>query len=229
MSALKKILVVDDDPVIGKSFDRVLSGKGYAVITAASGEEAMAKLKNEHYDAVFADIKMPGISGLDVAEQVKASQPWMPVVIITGFGSPGNEARAEAAGVSDFVRKPLTPEMIEQMAAKTTVNSPEVPQDPVKEVAEEPVLAPTTKRNVFKDVAMFLLAPFIGLLYLLTFPVVGFGIMAYTLYKGSKTARTIMQIIAAPFVTIAFVTIGPIVGLGMMAYFGTKAWFKMLA
>lgn len=50
MSVIRKILVVDDDPVVGKSFDRVLSSKGYAVITAANGEEALLKLNNEHYD-----------------------------------------------------------------------------------------------------------------------------------------------------------------------------------
>ena len=75
MSTPKKILVVDDDPVIGKSFDRVLSGKGYAVITAADGEEALRKLSSETYDVVFTDIRMPGMSGLEVAERVKASQP----------------------------------------------------------------------------------------------------------------------------------------------------------
>ena len=73
MSALRKILVVDDDPVVGKSFDRVLAGKGYAVITASNGEEALHKLSNENYDVVFTDIKMPGMSGLEVAERVKAS------------------------------------------------------------------------------------------------------------------------------------------------------------
>jgi DNA-binding LytR/AlgR family response regulator len=56
--------VVDDDPVVGKSFDRVLSGKGYAVITARDGEEALSKLSSETYDLVFTDIKMPGMSGL---------------------------------------------------------------------------------------------------------------------------------------------------------------------
>ena len=50
MSALHKVLVVDDDPVVGKSFDRVLSGKGYAVITASSGQEALDKLETENYD-----------------------------------------------------------------------------------------------------------------------------------------------------------------------------------
>jgi CheY-like chemotaxis protein len=79
MNTLPRVLVVDDDPVIGQSFDRVLSGKGYAVITASNGEEALRKLKDESYDVVFADIKMPGMSGLEVAERIKASQPWLPV------------------------------------------------------------------------------------------------------------------------------------------------------
>ena len=53
MNTLKKVLVVDDDPVIARSFDRVLSGKGYAVITARDGDEALRKLRDEKYDVVF--------------------------------------------------------------------------------------------------------------------------------------------------------------------------------
>ena len=118
MGALRKVLVVDDDPVVGRSFDRVLSGKGYAVITAGSAAEALKKLDTENYDVVFTDIKMPGMNGLEMAEQVRQQRPWLPVVIVTGYGSPGNEARAEAAGVSGFLRKPLSPEMIESSAEK---------------------------------------------------------------------------------------------------------------
>ena len=124
MSALRKILVVDDDPVVGKSFDRVLTGKGYAVITAQTGEEALLKLNNEHYDLVFTDIKMPGMSGLEVAERVRASQPWLPVVVVTGYGTSAYEARAEAAGVSGFLNKPLSPAMIEESAEKALHHVP---------------------------------------------------------------------------------------------------------
>ena len=112
MKTLPRVLVVDDDPVIARSFDRVLSGKGYAVITAGDGEEALRKLKSENYDVVFTDIKMPGMDGVEVAERIKASQPWLPVVIITGYGTEANETRADAAGVSGFLRKPLTPDMV---------------------------------------------------------------------------------------------------------------------
>ena len=102
MTALRKILVVDDDPAVCKSFDRVLTNKGYAVITAESGEEALRKLNEEKYDLVYTDIRMPGMSGLEVAENVKARRPWTPVVIITGYGTDAAEARAKAAGVSSF-------------------------------------------------------------------------------------------------------------------------------
>jgi CheY-like chemotaxis protein len=71
----------DDDPVVGKSFDRVLSPKGYAVIHAASGAEALARLETENYDMVYTDIKMPEMDGIEVAKRIKASCPWLPVVI----------------------------------------------------------------------------------------------------------------------------------------------------
>jgi len=87
MSALHKVLVVDDDPVVAKSFDRVLSHEGYVVVTARNGTEALDKLEQGDYDVVYTDIKMPGMDGLELAERVKARRSWTPVVIITGHGT----------------------------------------------------------------------------------------------------------------------------------------------
>ena len=228
MSTLKKILVVDDDPVIGKSFDRVLSGKGYAVITAADGDEALRKLSTETYDVVFTDIRMPGMSGLEVAERVKASQPWLPVVIVTGYGTGENEARATAAGVAGFLRKPLSPEMIEgttEMALAATAAAPaEAAAAPAPAAAEAKV------ESRVRNVALFFAAPFIGLAYLLAFPVVGLGMLAWTAGKAvmkNDKVRPIACLIAAPFITLAFVTIGPIVGLGALIWIGGKALLKV--
>ena len=128
MDALHKVLVVDDDPAVRKSIDRVLSGKGYAVITAENGEEALRKLNEEKYDLVYTDIRMPGISGLEVAEHVKAQRAWTPVVIITGYGTDAAEARAKAAGVSAFVHKPLSPEVIEDSARDAMAASAVAPK-----------------------------------------------------------------------------------------------------
>jgi len=226
MSTLKKILVVDDDPVIGKSFDRVLSGKGYAVITAANGEEALGKLRSEAYDLVFTDIKMPGISGIEVAERVKASQPWLPVVIVTGYGSGDNEARATAAGVAGFLRKPLSPDMIEGTTERALAAGAAAPA----EAAAATAPAAATAESRVKNVALFFAAPFIGLAYLLAFPVIGLGMLAWIAGKAAvknDKVRPIAFLIAAPFITLAFVTIGPIVGLGALLWIGGKALLKV--
>ena len=116
MKTLRKVLVVDDDPVVGKSFDRVLSGRGYAVVTASDGAEALRKIAAEEYDLVFTDIRMPGMDGIAVAEHIRDRQPWLPVVIVSGYATDENEARARAAGVSTVLHKPLSPAMIEDSA-----------------------------------------------------------------------------------------------------------------
>src|SRR3970282_1351397 len=116
MTTQGRVLGVDDDPVVAKSFDRVLSGKGYAVISARDGPEALEKLAGGNYDAIFADIRMPGMDGLEMAARVKATQPWLPVVIVTGYGSPASEARAKEIGVAGFLNKPVSPEKIEGRA-----------------------------------------------------------------------------------------------------------------
>ncbi len=249
MSALRKVLVVDDDPVVGKSFDRVLSAKGYAVITAGNAQEALNKLDAEDYDVVFTDIKMPGMSGLEMAEQVKQRRPWLPVVIVTGYGSPGNEARAEAAGVSGFLRKPLSPEMIEDSAQKALSEkdaaahgAAAAPADTQADVIPAQSGAQSVAR-VVKNVALFLAAPFVGLAYILAFPIVGLGMLAWMAMqaqqKKSAEAATLQAaaessvlkstavFLAAPFIGLVYVIVGPIVGLAALIWFGFQAWGKL--
>jgi CheY-like chemotaxis protein len=182
METLKKVLVVDDDPVVGRSFDRVLSARGYAVITASDGAEALDKLAREDYDVVYADIKMPGMDGLEVAARVKAKSPWLPVVIVTGYGSDANEARAKDIGVAAFLRKPLSPEMIETSAREALHAPTGAAAAPAAIEVELPEIAPSTLRKAAlfaRNVGLFLVAPFIGLAYALAFPFIGLGLIAW--------------------------------------------------
>jgi len=230
MTALHRVLVVDDDPAVRKSFDRVLSGKGYAVITAESGEEALRKLNEEKYDLVYSDIRMPGMSGLEVAENVKARRPWTPVVIITGYGTDVAEARAKAAGVSSFLHKPLSPEMIEGSA-----------RDVLAAASAEPVIATATAEaaeeapagSALMNVALFFVAPFIGLAYIIAFPFYGLGVLA--LLAGRLAAKTetvkyvagmfkhVAMMITASFVGLAYVVLFPFIGLAMLLWLAGKA------
>ncbi len=234
MNATRKVLVVDDDPVVSKSFDRVLSGKGYAVITAKSGEEALRKLGEENYDLVYTDIRMPGMSGLEVAETVKARRPWTPVVIITGYGTEEAEIRAKAAGVSSFMHKPLSPEMIEgsaRDALAAPVAAPQAAAAPIE--AEAPRAESAGVAGTLKNIALFVAAPFIGLAYVIALPFVGFAVLAYMAARAAaelaavraafRPLRTVGMMIAAPFIGLAFVAFFPFVGLAMLAWMGGRA------
>ena len=217
MTALRKLLVVDDDPVVGASFKRVLSGKGYLVVAAENGQEALDRLKGEKFDAVFTDLRMPGMDGLQVAEEIRSAQPWTPVVIVTGYGSPASEARARACGVSEFLNKPLSPEMIEDSAAKAVRTVFEGTAAPRAEVAQAAPIAPVVPAapaaqvqqprlgalRVLRNMALFLAAPFIGLLYAVLLPFVGIGMLAWLAIKGKKAEAPQAPEQAAPQVALA--------------------------
>jgi DNA-binding NtrC family response regulator len=178
-----QVLVIDDDAVVGRSFDRVLSEKGYEVSTALSGEEALETINETNFDVVFTDIKMPGMDGLEVTKRIKARCPWTPVVVITGYGTEENEAKASVLGASGFVRKPLTPEMIESITLKA-VNDAEKVEEVTQEIQEtvEPsevavageADAPKARNSKIKNVGLFFASPFIALGYVIALPFVGF-------------------------------------------------------
>ncbi len=178
MNATKKVLVIDDDPVVGKSIDRVLSPKGYAVISAANGEEALDRLAREDYDMVYTDIKMPGLSGLEVARRIKASRPWLPVVVVTGYGTEANEAEAKELGVAGFMHKPLSPDLIEGIANEVTRRA--LPQPAVAAAAAP---APKGALHFARNVGLFIVAPFIALVYVVLGPFIGLGMLAYFAIK----------------------------------------------
>lgn len=103
------ILVVDDEESIRDLCARVLTRAGYAVVTAPSGEEAVVRLAQEAFDLLISDIRMPGISGLEVLERAKATFPQIRVVLITGFGTPQMLTRAQQSGADRILTKPFNP------------------------------------------------------------------------------------------------------------------------
>ncbi|ABD70448.1 response regulator receiver domain protein [Rhodoferax ferrireducens T118] len=234
MGALRKVLVVDDDAVVGKSFKRVLSDKGYIVTTAENAHEALKQIREQEFDVVFTDIKMPGMDGVELAEHVKASRPWTPVVIITGYGTAENEVRAKAAGVSDFMRKPLSPEMIEESAAHALLQPaltivPTLQASPVEQSQVEVL----EEKSNFRNIALFLAAPFIGLAYAVFLPLVGLAMLAWIGGKAllqtqaaKKTPaylRNVALFAFAPFIGLAYAIMLPFVGTAMLVWVGAKA------
>ena len=102
-----RILIVDDDEVSCRLFAEVLEGEGHEVHQARSGEEALDRLRKESYDLLMVDVRMPGITGLDVTRAMRQEQPSLPVIVMTAFGSIETAVEAIHEGAYDYVSKPI--------------------------------------------------------------------------------------------------------------------------
>jgi len=102
-----KILVVDDEAPVRESLMRVLEREGHQVVQAASAEEALSILQRESIHLMLSDLKMPGMSGLELLREVKRHAPETEVVLITGHGTIETAVEAIKEGASDFLAKPF--------------------------------------------------------------------------------------------------------------------------
>ena len=104
-----KILIVDDEVIMRESLSGWLERDGHSVQTAASGETAIVKCKQTRFDILLVDIKMEGISGLEVLRRIRESDPDVAVVMITAFGSISTAIEAMKNGAYDYMLKPFDP------------------------------------------------------------------------------------------------------------------------
>jgi signal transduction histidine kinase/FixJ family two-component response regulator len=101
------ILVVDDEKPIRDGCERLLSSRGYLVVTAEDGRKALEILEKTPVNIMLLDLKMPGTSGEEVLEIVRAEHPHIPVIIITGHGTLDTAVECMKRGAYDFVAKPF--------------------------------------------------------------------------------------------------------------------------
>jgi PAS domain S-box-containing protein len=109
---MMKILLIDDEPDILRVLTRSLKADGYAVATALNGADGLALFDNDRTDIVITDIKMPGMSGIEVLKRIKAQDPDTEVIIITGHGDIDSAIEALQYGASDFINKPVRDEAL---------------------------------------------------------------------------------------------------------------------
>ena len=113
-----KILVVDDECHICEMMDEFLSLIGFDVLTATDGEHAIRMFEAEKPDIVFLDIKMPGLSGLDVLRRLRALQRTVGIVMLSAFGDEQTIQKAMDAGADYYLQKPMDfPQVKEILAA----------------------------------------------------------------------------------------------------------------
>jgi len=145
------ILLVDDDPAILEVLAVRLTSEGCTVVTASSGEEALALATTSPPDAVVSDLRMAEMSGLDLLEALHRRWPALPVIILTAHGDISSAVRAIRSGAFDFLEKPydgmkLVRRVRAALRGRDSAPSPEVDGTAAPFVAESPAMREVWRR-----------------------------------------------------------------------------------
>src|SRR3954466_2428771 len=105
-SGLGSILIIDDEAAIRESLETLLDLEGYAIESAESGEEGLARLAARPFDLVLLDFALPDMNGLEVLAEIRDRDPQLAVIMITAYGTVENAVRAVQAGATNFIQKP---------------------------------------------------------------------------------------------------------------------------
>ena len=106
------ILVIDDDPAVTSLLKRGLTYEGFAVETARSGAQGLTMAREHPSDLVVLDVMMPGLSGYEVLQRLRAADEQLPVLMLTAKDADADQVRGLEAGADDYVMKPFTFEVL---------------------------------------------------------------------------------------------------------------------
>ncbi|MFI5213723.1 MAG: response regulator [Gemmatimonadales bacterium] len=104
---LASVLIVDDDDMVRSAITRYLQRTGYEPVPAANGEEALERLNERRFDAMLCDIRMPGISGVELLPKAIAKDPDIAVLMLTAVGDPSSAISCLRVGAADYLVKPV--------------------------------------------------------------------------------------------------------------------------
>ncbi|MFQ3631500.1 PP2C family protein-serine/threonine phosphatase [Roseiflexus sp.] len=116
---VRRVLVVDDDPDINRLLRTRLTARGFDVVTAASGEEALEALASTPADLIFLDISLPGINGLQTLAEIRQRRLDTAIIMTTAFGSEQIAVEALRQGADDYLRKPFESDEFRRVLERT--------------------------------------------------------------------------------------------------------------
>jgi len=104
---IASVLIVDDEPVVCDLLDAALTGRGYSCATVLSGRRAVVELESKEYDLVLLDIRLPGMSGIDVLHEIWVNHPETAAIMITAIDDAKTAVEAMKWGAFDYIVKPF--------------------------------------------------------------------------------------------------------------------------
>lgn len=124
----KTLYIVDDDASVRDSLALLLSLRGYATLVFANAEDFLGALRPDWSGCVVADIRMPGMSGLELQERLRQHAPALPVIVITAHGDVTAARRAFLAQAVDFIEKPFDAEQLVAAIERALASQPSAPR-----------------------------------------------------------------------------------------------------
>ena len=118
-----RILLVEDDPGAASALKKVLQAEGYTVDLAARGDDGLAQAKSASFDLVLTDLKLPGLSGLELAAQLRAHKPKLPIILMTAHGTTDTAIEATKLGAYEYLVKPFEAEDLLDVVAAAVAHS----------------------------------------------------------------------------------------------------------
>jgi len=197
MSVPAKILFVDDDPGIVDTLSRVLADEGYEVAIERRGDDGLARAARDSFNAVITDLKLPGLSGLELVRQLHVARPRMPIILITAFGTTQTAIEAMKFGAYDYLLKPFEiPQLLDLI--HRAVNSNRLMSEPVTlgepgEARDAIVGQSAAMQSIYKEIGRIAAKPVNVLIRGETGT--GKELIARAIYQNSDRAN-------APFVAI---------------------------
>ncbi|HOP99000.1 MAG TPA: response regulator, partial [Verrucomicrobiota bacterium] len=112
------ILLIEDDRSTASALEKVLENEGYAVKVVERGDEGLREAREQPYDLVITDLRMPGLSGLDLVGQLHTAKPKLPIIMMTAHGTTETAIEAMKLGAYDYLVKPFDPDELSMMMQK---------------------------------------------------------------------------------------------------------------
>jgi len=210
LTKTRRVMFVDDEEGVRRSWDRLLSDRGFDVTTVEDGERAITQLRDEAADVVVSDLKMPGVDGLQLLEWLHQSRPQTRFILLTGYGSEVVERKARELGAYEYLNKPVSPETLAlviaaamqagqkaQVVEEPVVAAPALEASAAVEQAVEVVAGASAgaaeeeeeAESAWKTTGKLVLAPFAGLAFVIFLPVIGFGMLFWVAGQAIRKHR----------------------------------------
>jgi CheY-like chemotaxis protein len=235
MDNVRRVLLVSENPAVAKSLEEALSAKGIGLAVLPTAEEALWMLEDESFDAVLAQAVLRGMSGLELAEELGGRGAGLPVFLVAD--GPGAAGTGRPGAVAGTLPPPLTPDKLAGFAEQVLSTA-----RPAKaEALQASGQAAPKPASRLRNIVLFLLGPIFALGYIIAFPVVGLGMLVFSLFEARDASpqaaepppsagprpgllKALGSMVGVGALGVFYGLVAPFLGMVLVVWFALEAW-----